>query len=287
MDSELYTQWTREGYLVVRGLWDADRTERLRAICEAILAQWRQSDPQTGQPGGGPDATSMRHLNHPGYFTHDPQAFREVMEAAADERVLAISRAILGEEPLFRCTSLFMNPTQTSMDGDWHRDTQFLIPQESEERAFLERGMPEGEAIQLQIALVASEDIEFVPGSHLRWDTPEEYRIRLSEGRAHCRSNAMPGGVRIGLQPGDAVAFNPFGLHRGRYHADKLRRTLMLTYTKRSQPRYDYFSDQPWFLEPGYLEGLTPRARAFFETFIAVYAPFWRERHAPASGMPA
>jgi hypothetical protein len=282
MTGELSTQWTTEGYLITRGLFDSERAERLCAICEAILQQWRETNPETGQPGGGPDATVMRHLNHPGYFTHDPQAFREVMEAAADEKVLAVSRAILGEEPLFRCTSLFMNPMQNSMDGDWHRDTQFLIPEETEERAFLERGAPEGEAIQLQVALVPSEDIEFVPGSHLRWDTPEEYRIRRSENRAHCRSNAMPGAVRISLQPGDAVAFNPFGLHRGRYHADKLRRTLMLTYTKRSQPRCDYFSDQPWFLEPGHLAGLTPRVRAFFETFVETYRAFWTEKRAPA-----
>ncbi len=280
MTGELARQWTTEGYLIVRGLFDAERTRRLQAICEAILQQWRVCNPETGQPGGGPDATSMRHLNHPGYFADDPQAFREVMEAAADERVLAVSREILGEDPLFRCTSLFMNPTQTSMDGNWHRDTQFLIPDEAQERAFLERGTPEGDAIQLQVALVPSEDIEFVPGSHLRWDTPEEYRIRLSDNQAHCRSNAMPGAVRISLQPGDAVAFNPFGLHRGRYHADKLRRTLMLTYTRRSRPLCDYFSDQPWFLEPGYLEGLTPRARAFFETFIAVYTPFWQQNRA-------
>ena len=55
----------------------------------------------------------------------------------------------------------------------------------------------------------------------------------------------------IAGQPGDGVAFNPFGLHRGRYHADKKRRTLMLSYRARSLPLYDWNALQraikyPW-----------------------------------------
>gem|GEM_PF-3412920 len=47
------------------------------------------------------------------------------------------------------------------------------------------------------------------------------------------------------MEVGDAVVFNPMALHRGRYPTDKLRRTLMLTYTSESFPRSDFFSDQP------------------------------------------
>lgn len=56
-------------------------------------------------------------------------------------------------------------------------------------------------------------------------------------------------------------------IHRGRYHADRLRRTLMLTYTKSSEPYADYFSNQPWFLTPGYLDTLSPK-RAHFSTAL-------------------
>ena len=91
------------------------------------------------------------------------------------------------------------------------------------------RTRPDG--IQLQIALVETSDVEYVPGSHRRWDTDEEYRIRLADGQANSRSNAMPGAVRVHQRPGDAVAFEALGLHRGRYHTDKRRRTFMLTYT--------------------------------------------------------
>ena len=90
----------------------------------------------------------------------------------------------------------------------------------------------------------------------------------------------MPGAVRVALEPGDGVAFNPMGLHRGRYHTDKLRRTLLFTYTKASMPRFDYFSNQPWFDTPGCLDGLASNTRAFFERFVAKYREQWREKAA-------
>ena len=85
----------------------------------------------------------------------------------------------------------------------------------------------------------------------------------------------MPNALRVRQEPGDAVMFNACGLHRGRYHVDKLRRTLMLTYSRMSTPTADYFTTQPWFLEAGYLNGLKPNTRAFYEKFIAQFQNHW------------
>ena len=73
----------------------------------------------------------------------------------------------------------------------------------------------------------------------------------------------MPASLRAALAPGDAVLFNAWGFHRGRYHVDKLRRTLMFTYTPASMPTFDYFSDQPWFLDPAHLDNLNPGTQRF------------------------
>jgi len=279
MCMDLQEQWQAEGYLVIPELIDWARALRLRAICEPILDQWRVANPDvaaTGKPGGDPDATVMRHLNHPGYFANHMDWFCELMDAVADPRVLDIARTIFGEEPLFRCTSLFFNPLLTSKDGDWHRDSQFTTPDDDAEKAFLAAHGRDGFGMQLQIALAPSADIEFIPRSHLRWDTPEEYAIRKGDGWKNNRSNAMPGALRLAVEPGDAILFNPSGIHRGRYHADKLRRTLMLTYTRTSEPYQDYFSNQPWFLAPDYLAPLPPAARQFFDAFVHTYQSWWR-----------
>jgi hypothetical protein len=274
-NQHLYDTWRERGYAIVPGLLEPARAERLRALCDLILAQWRVRDPQTGQPGDKPDATVLRHLNHLAYSVNAPERRVAILETAADPAVLAVARTIFGEEPMFRCTSLFFNTSDIDLDGNWHRDAQYMTQTEDEERAMIMNAGDGGSGMQLQIALAPSEDIEVVPGSHLRWDTPEEHAIRKADGGAHNRSNAMPGAERVRQAPGDAVLFNAMCIHRGRYRREPLRRTLMLTYTKASEPWFDFFSDQPWFLEPGYLSGISPEATAFYGRFVAEYRPNW------------
>mgnify|MGYP002024369179 FL=1 len=268
-------QWDVEGYAVVPGIYNKEITVRLLPVCEAILEQWRKESAEDGKPGGGPQATVMRHLNHPGYFKMHPEWKKLILESVADKRVLDVAREVLGEEPMFRTTSFFFNPIGTSRDGNWHRDSQFRHHDEKEEKAFLERRFGTTSGIQMQIALTPSEDIEYVPRSHLRWDTPEEYHIRRADEQKNNTSNVMPGAIRLKQEPGDAVLFNPLGLHRGRYHTDKRRRTYMLTYMPASAHCIDYFSHQPWFLTTGYLDGLTRSSMLFFERFIDKYRKDW------------
>ena len=273
--SDVLAQWQRDGCVVMPSLIDPARAEQLCVLCDEVLAQWRECDPQTGQPGARPDATVMRHLNHPAYFRGNTADRAALLAAAADPQVLRVVAAIFGEEPMFRCTSLFFNPSGISVDGDWHRDSQFSRRDDAEDWEMLRAAGATGTGMQLQIALLPSEDIEIVPGSHLRWDTPEEYAIRKADGWTHNRSNEMPGALRMRQASGDAVLFNPNAIHRGRYRSEIPRRTLMLTYTKCSEPWSDFFSAQPWFLEPGYLDGLDAHAQHFYGAFVAQYRDDW------------
>lgn len=272
-DDTLRHAYETQSYVLVRGLFDRARVERLRLISERVLEQWRGRDPQTGKANDDVDAHVMRHLNHSAYYDAATRSqFVELMEAVAEPSVLELVRCVIAAEPVFRTTSLFFNPRRTQ-DGNWHRDSQFVTQTDEEERQRL-FGSTRSGGLQLQIALVPTEDAEVVPGSHLRWDTDEEYHIRKADGCANWRSNGMPGAVRVALEPGDAVAFNPKALHRGRYHADKLRRTLMFTYSADSV-KDDWFTRQPWFLEPDHLDGLSPHARQFFERFVELARPAW------------
>lgn len=266
------------GYAIVRVLWDPDLVARLAKACTRTLAQWRVENPENGKPGGGPDATVMRHLNHPGYFGQHDKERVLMLEAVASPEAVGFAEEILQTEALFRCTSLFFNPQETSLDGNWHRDSQFNCPDVSDEKQMLAERAHPGTSVQMQIALIPSDDVEFVPGSHQRWDTEAEYAIRRTDEGANSRSNEMPDALRIALQPGDAVAFNPFGLHRGRYHTNKARLTLMLTYTAATHPRYDYFSNQPWFDTPGCLDGLSTSAASFYQKFIDRYQGDWQDQ---------
>jgi len=277
MNIDLNKQYLDTGVIFVPGLWEAERVDRMRVISEHCLAQWRMKNETASE------AVVMRHLNDPAYFKTQRQWLVDLLEAVADPRVLEVVGEVFNDEVLFRCTSLFMNPLEKGGDGNWHRDCQFSSKTEDQERERFDaevkriKEKKKVNSMQMQIALMPSDDSQYVPCSHLVWDTPDQRFIRLGDDQKHNRSSLMPGAVTTHQEPGDAAAFHPNGLHRGRYHCDKCRRTVMLTYTSMSGSHpEDGFSNQPWFLEPGYLDGLSDHAKAFYQRFIDIYSDFWK-----------
>lgn len=286
--SSIEGNWAKDGYLIVRGLLDPVRVEALAALSEKCLRQWKVCNPETGRSGGDDNSRSMRHLNHPGYFEGGARSpdFKLLMQTVADPEVLRVASMCIPDSvggPLFRSTTLFFNPEGTaanSREGNWHRDSQFVIPDEKDEKRFLKGQVERGHftfsaGIQMQIALVENDDVQLVPGSHSRWDTAEEYRVRCADGGKH-NTEDMPRSLRAALQPGDACLFNAWGFHRGRYHVDIPRRTLMFTYTAAVNPTFDYFSDQPWFMNHDHLDNLNPGTKAFFTKFKSAFEASWR-----------
>ena len=164
----LAEQWRRDGYVIVRNLLSAERAAHLARLCDDIAAQWRSCSPETDAPGApnAADATCMRHLNHPAYFEGDTSGGRVAMlETVADPGVLELCSTILGDRPAFRSTSLFMNPTETSTNGEWHRDDPLRnvpvgpIPTPEEQGMIEENvggGGESGGCIQLQIVSAAA-----------------------------------------------------------------------------------------------------------------------------------
>lgn len=72
--------------------------------------------------------------------------------------------------------------TKRDWDDDWHRDSQFGQPDpELECRRILTTT-----SVHVRVALEDDDRLEIVPGSHRRWDTPEELQIRKGSKRA-CR----------------------------------------------------------------------------------------------------
>ncbi|MCA1595384.1 MAG: phytanoyl-CoA dioxygenase family protein [Chloroflexi bacterium] len=265
--------WTYEnkGILTYPAIFNGDELVRLGRACEYVLEQ-NLAHIDVNDPANR-NLHVIRHLEHPQWHTGDRSHWRLLMETVADPRCLQPVEEIFGGASLFRCTSLFFNPRFESAEGDWHRDLQFLLPDEDAVRTSLRTSPAAG--IQFQIALIDNDDVEYVPYSPTRYDLPGEHFFRCADGRSHNTESGMPGALRLSLRAGDGLIFNPNGIHRGRYHTDIPRRTLMLTYTPRDTPCADWFSHQPWMLEPGYLDALSVSARSYFEDFIATYRSGW------------
>ena len=274
-----------DGFVIVRELFDPAWVERMLPILEAARATHAVENPETGAPGGSP--TSFFHVNNTKYFAAGSDELRELLEAAAAEQLHEVFELAVGHAPTFSHLSCWYEPQQDQDGGGWHRDMQYVFPDEHEERERVSSGQGYGSGgsgfsgIQVQCALLdGSSHIEYVPGSHARWDTDDEYAVRKIDDFSH-RFDAMPGAVRPVLQAGDAFAFTD-GLHRVHYLAAVPRRTLMFTLSNGRRARgLDYFTFQPWFLEPGYLDGLSPRALRFYEKYLEEYG----EEMTEASGL--
>lgn len=277
MTNEFINKWDDLGYCSLKNIFNKDETKELLKICNRIKEDSTAND-LTQPEGRGAGSHCMRHLNHPGYFVDNDQEYITLMNAICDDRVLSIVNTILEGHPYFRCTSYFFDQQVEHQDGMWHRDSQFGITDcDKEKERILKLTSKPARGVQIQIALEPSEDIEFVPGSNKRWDTDEEFHIRLEDDKANNRSNNMPNALRFKQAPGDMIAFDPNGLHRGRYHTDKTRRTLMLTYS--SDPVFDFFTDQPWFLDDEKLNLLPEKSKAFYNEYINVFKKDWQEKH--------
>src|SRR5688572_7458683 len=173
--NQLRRQWDEESYILVRGLLAPDEAEEMRLICEHAMRQWYEAEPHLGRSVASDASEKMRHVHHPAYFRGRPGWLAKLLDLSAGPRVLHMVRAVLPDEPLWGGTTFWFNPRAGSRNGGWHRDMQFLTNSEEEEKQRL-FGIPEDQrttVVQLQIALVASDDTEVVPGSHRRWDTPE------------------------------------------------------------------------------------------------------------------
>lgn len=257
--------WERDGLFVVRRLFGPGRVRELREVCDSILAQWLAESPD---PAAAGDYTNMAFLTEPRFLDARAGSREVLLNAVADDAILDLLARLRAGELLFFNTQYFFEPATRRSGGDWHRDQQFDAPDEETEK----QRMRDTVSLHAHVALVPDDHLEYVPGSHARWDTPAESSIRRGAGGRAKNSDEMPGARRVRLEAGDAAFFSAWGIHRGRYLAGNVRRTFDVIY---STP--GWLAPPPTcFQRPDALDGLAPRQRAFFSRFVEAYRDNWR-----------
>jgi hypothetical protein len=259
---DIVKHWRAHGYAIIPGFLTAHEIDRLRRICDHVLEQVTGEDPRLAA------ARNIAYLTEQRYFRSREDDLLNLLEFIADERIVSILRHIAGEMPLFHNPQYFCNPTE-SHDGEWHRDTQFLAPDEALERQRMKQHI----GVHFRVAFLPDRQLEYVPGSEQRWDTPEELSIRKGD---HPTGSDMPGRITIDLAPGDACLFHAWGIHRGTYRSAIPRRTLDIIYGWGGM--CDYAPPRPMcFTDPKLLARLSPHAREFFDHFIHSYQRHWTQ----------
>jgi hypothetical protein len=207
-----------QGYFVVPAFLNPTELGELRRACDIALDRARAESTENGHT-----TPKIGIFTEPSYFSHQPGALDHHTTFDGSGRVCALVDGLApeGEDgtPLLKNTDYYHEQTKRDWDGDWHRDSQFGQPDPELER----RRILSTTSVHVRVALENDDRLEIVPGSHRRWDTPEELQIRKGSKRT---SSAMPGATRIALEAGDACVFHAWSIHRATYRRVPLRRTL-------------------------------------------------------------
>ena len=211
------------GFAVLPAFFPTAQHGPLRQSCDRALARVRQDNRETAH------STPRISLLADGCDVgHDALLLSPIIEFATSPRVCALLRALTDDgraAPRVEEVHYYHEQTKRDWDGDWHRDSQFGRPDPELERAFIETTT--AVRVHVRVAFEDDDRLEIVPGSHARWDTPEELRIRRGADRA---AALMPRATRIQLRAGDGCLFHAWSIHRATYRCAPIRRTLDVLY---------------------------------------------------------
>ncbi|WP_437741476.1 phytanoyl-CoA dioxygenase family protein [Sorangium sp. So ce1504] len=217
-----------QGFFIMRAFLDVAERAELRCACDAALLRTRALSRETGH------STPRISLLTDGAtcFQDDPCALELISAFVGSRRVCellaGLSRAGAGEgeedAPRLKDAHYYHEQTRRDWDGDWHRDSQFGQSDPEIERAIVATTT----SVHFRVALEDDDRLEIVPGSHARWDTPDELRIRRGADRT---TPDMPNAARVALRAGDACIFHAWSIHRATYLRAPPRRTIDALYT--------------------------------------------------------
>lgn len=141
-----------------------------------------------------------------------------LLKFISSHSVVDLARQILGEDAQFLNTQLFFNPLNHLQNNYWHRDIQYTDLNQSQQQEILTSG--ESQVIHMRIAMADEPGLEVIPGSHNRWDTEDEWRVRMQlDGKI--QSDPISSSEKISLRRGDLLIFDANMIHRGLYGKDR------------------------------------------------------------------
>lgn len=134
----------------------------------------------------------------------------------SSQPILDVLQTIIPDSPAFMNSQLFFNPVNPDQKNYWHRDIQYNEYSIEYQKAAIASDI----VVHFRIPLKPEPGLEVVPGSHKRWDTYEEFDIRL-EQNGRRSFDAIQTGKILTVDPGDMLMFSANIIHRGIYGMDR------------------------------------------------------------------
>ncbi len=208
--------FNRDGFVLLRDFFSSAELEPIASLVHDIDARWRERNPD-------PDLINSSYLTGSELCPREDER-RRFFEFISRDDLTSLAEQLLGGAPYFLNTQLFFDPVNPEKKNYWHRDTQYLGLSEEEQKQVIH----EAGVLHFRVALRPDPGLEFIAGSHARWDTETERDVRLElNGRENW--NDLEHAVRVPHAQGDLLVFSAHIIHRGVYGGD--RRSLDILYT--------------------------------------------------------
>lgn len=208
------------GYAVLRGFFNEQEIDLIDSHVERIFQQWRLDKEEEIY---NYKMVNMHSLTSCEYFQDSGEQRVEFFNLIATLKLTATLEHMFGSGIHFHNTQLFFNPSNPARLPYWHRDMQYSSVAQSVQRETLTNML----SLHVRIPLVKEQGIEVIPGTHTRWDTELERKVRL-ELAGHTNNEPLPNAELISLARGDVLIFNAQMIHRGSYTLNATRKALDL-----------------------------------------------------------
>jgi len=216
--------FTELGYELLKGFFSGTEIDGIREIVLDANHHWISRN----QPALEKGAINSAYLTAPDYCLTETGR-SALFQFIALDKIVDLASVLIGRAPCFLNTQLFFNPRSRDRKPYWHRDIQYSgLPEEKQKEAIFQDSV-----LHFRVPLSGDPGLDFIPGSHRRWDTREERKVRLElDGRRSHES--LPNMERVPHEPGDLLVFSAHVLHKGVYGGNRLSLDILFASFKES-----------------------------------------------------
>jgi len=204
--------YQKYGYFHKKNCFKRSELEPIRDIVQRFHVGWLARNRKLYEESGVINSAYLTELS---YMSATDRAL--MFEFIESPKILELLRPHLLQGVAFMNTQLFFAPFDPHKKNYWHRDIQYTDMPVSEQKAELAAV----NVFHCRIPLFDEPGLELVPGTHKRWDTDEEFDVRMQTNGRNSYDD-LPGTDKIELKAGDLLMFSANMVHRGLYAPNRL-----------------------------------------------------------------
>ncbi|MFN8672733.1 MAG: phytanoyl-CoA dioxygenase family protein [Candidatus Sericytochromatia bacterium] len=216
---QLYQDFfNKNGYLIIKNFFIDNELELLENFINKIYKIWLKENQKAYENNS---LVNMSSLTDKKYFLDNEFERVDFFNILTPKKLINLVNDIFNEKLYFHNTQLFFNPYNRNKKPYWHRDLQFSDIEDS----LQEKEQLNMISLHIRIPFLNEIGIELISGSHKRWDTELEKKVRFDLDN-NKNSDFLPNSTLINLTRNDVLIFEAQMIHRGNYELNNERKAL-------------------------------------------------------------